>query len=282
MDLPKIVFVGNISYDATEQGLKQVFSRVGPVNSFRLVTDKDTKRPKGYAFCEFYDHETASSAVRNMNGFEAFGRNLRVGWANEGLKNTSREVQQNLQKESERVQQQVAASLDPSQRSLFLQQQPNTQQAQQQAMPNVSTNLQIITNTLGNMQHDQLLQLITQVRELVISNPNEMQNILLSNPNLSFAVLQVLIMLNLVDQPTIQNILSQPVSQPQQPQYVQSAPVQQPIHQQPIQQPQQQQPQNVDQQALLRQVLALSQEQISSLPPDQQATVIQLRAAHGK
>ena len=268
MDLPKIVFVGNISYEATEQGLKQVFSRVGPVHSFRLVTDKDTKRPKGYAFCEFYDHETASSAVRNMNGFEAFGRNLRVGWANEGLKNAPREVQQNLQKESERVQQQVAASLDPSQRSLFLQQQPT------QVMPNISTNLQVITNTLGNMQQDQLLQLITQVRELVIGNPTEMQNILLSNPNLSFAVLQVMIMLNLVDQTTISNILvSQPVQQQQQ-QFA-PAPVQQPMQQQVPQQ-------NVDQQALLRQVLSLTPGQIESLPAEQRATVIQLRAAHGQ
>lgn len=270
MDLPKIVFVGNISYDATEQGLKQVFSRVGPVHSFRLVTDKETKRPKGYAFCEFNDHETASSAVRNMNGFEAFGRNLRVGWANEGLKNAPREVQQNLQKESERVQQQVAASLDPSQRSLFLQQQPT------QVIPNISTNLQVITNTLGNMQEDQLLQLITQVRELVVSNPNEMQNILLSNPNLSFAILQVMIMLNLVDKSTIENVLSQPIPQGQFGQ--QNVPLGQSM--QPQQVPQQPAQESVSQDALLRQVLSLTQEQIASLPPDQQATVIQLRAAH--
>eukprot|EP00834_Sanchytrium_tribonematis_P006948 NODE_566_length_5965_cov_0.720934.p3 type:complete len:276 gc:universal NODE_566_length_5965_cov_0.720934:3943-4770(+) len=273
-DLPKIVFVGNISYDATEQGLKQIFSRVGPVHSFRLVTDKDTKRPKGYAFCEFFDHETAASAVRNMNGFEAFGRNLRVGWANEGLKNAPRDVQQTLQQESERVQQQVAASLDPSQRSLFLQQQPT------QALPNISPSLQVISSTLGNMQQDQLLQLITQVRELIVSNPSEMQNILLSNPNLSFAILQILIMLNLVDQPTIQKILAQPLPQAQNP-------VQQTNHSQPIHQPSHPpQPapnqQSTDQQALLRQVLALTPEQISTLPPDQQKTVLQLRAAHGQ
>ena len=262
MDLPKIVFVGNISYEATEQGLKQIFSRVGQVHSFRLVTDKETRKPKGYAFCEFFDHETAASAVRNMNGFEAFNRKLRVGWANEGLKNAPKDVQQNLQKESERVQQQVAASLDPSQRSQFLQQQPSN------AMPNISTNLQVITNTLNNMQEGQLIQLLAQVRELIISNPNEMQNILLSNPNLSFSILQVLIMLKLVDEHTIKTIISQPMPQPDHP-----------IHQAPIQQPQQPE---ADQSALLRQVLALTPAQIASLPAEQQATVIQLRAAHNR
>lgn len=45
---------------------------------FRLVFDRETGKPKGYGFCEYRDQETALSAMRNLNGYEIGGRNLRV------------------------------------------------------------------------------------------------------------------------------------------------------------------------------------------------------------
>jgi cleavage stimulation factor subunit 2 len=57
--------VGNIPYELTEEQLVDIFKEVGPVKSFRLVFDRDTSKPRGYGFCEYYDPETASSAVRN-------------------------------------------------------------------------------------------------------------------------------------------------------------------------------------------------------------------------
>ena len=72
------VFVGNIPYEATEEQLKDIFSEVGPVVSFRLVYDRETGKPKGYGFCEYQDQETALSAMRNLNGREFSGRALRV------------------------------------------------------------------------------------------------------------------------------------------------------------------------------------------------------------
>ncbi len=70
--------VGNIPYEATEETLKDIFSEVGPVVSFRLVFDRDSGKPKGYGFCEYKDQETALSAMRNLNGHELNGRALRV------------------------------------------------------------------------------------------------------------------------------------------------------------------------------------------------------------
>eukprot|EP00212_Chloropicon_laureae_P007303 CAMPEP_0197497592 /NCGR_PEP_ID=MMETSP1311-20131121/52308_1 /TAXON_ID=464262 /ORGANISM="Genus nov. species nov., Strain RCC856" /LENGTH=76 /DNA_ID=CAMNT_0043043263 /DNA_START=60 /DNA_END=287 /DNA_ORIENTATION=- len=67
------VFVGNIFYEVTEDMLKNVLSEVGPVKSLRLVFDRDTGKPKGFGFCEFYDVMTAESAVRNINGRELSG-----------------------------------------------------------------------------------------------------------------------------------------------------------------------------------------------------------------
>lgn len=47
----------------------------------RIVIDRDTGKPKGYGFCEFYDRATAESAYRNLNGTEVAGRALRIDFA---------------------------------------------------------------------------------------------------------------------------------------------------------------------------------------------------------
>ena len=52
----------------------------------RLVTDRDTGKPKGYGFCEFYDLPTSQSAQRNLNGHEVGGRALRVDFADDSTK----------------------------------------------------------------------------------------------------------------------------------------------------------------------------------------------------
>lgn len=48
-----------------------------------MVTDRETGKPKGFAFIEFYDTPTAVSAQRNLNGFEYSGRKLRVDYADD-------------------------------------------------------------------------------------------------------------------------------------------------------------------------------------------------------
>ncbi|DBA01558.1 TPA: hypothetical protein N0F65_011529 [Lagenidium giganteum] len=83
------VFVGNIPYDVTEEMLKEIFSGAGSVINFRLVTDRETGKPKGYGFCEYADGATALSAMRNLNGYEINGRNLRVDFADGGEKSSS-------------------------------------------------------------------------------------------------------------------------------------------------------------------------------------------------
>merc|ERR1719295_1565713 len=72
------VFVGNIPYEATEEKLKDIFSEVGTVLSFKLVYDRDNGKPRGYGFCEYQNPEIANCAMRNLNGYEIGGRTLRV------------------------------------------------------------------------------------------------------------------------------------------------------------------------------------------------------------
>lgn len=55
-----------------------LFTIVYDLLNVRLVFDRETGKPKGYGFCEYRDQETALSAMRNLNGYEIGGRNLRV------------------------------------------------------------------------------------------------------------------------------------------------------------------------------------------------------------
>lgn len=77
------VFVGNIPFDATESELQQIFSEVGMVKSFRMVNDKETGKPKGFGFVEYYDVPTAQSAIRNLQNRELNGRPLKIDSASQ-------------------------------------------------------------------------------------------------------------------------------------------------------------------------------------------------------
>ncbi|GAA5906714.1 hypothetical protein JCM8208_006364 [Rhodotorula glutinis] len=77
----KVVFVGNLPFDYTEEQFVEVFNSVGPVVSFRLVFDHNTGKPKGFGFCEYRDADTAASALRNLQGVEVGGRGLRLDFA---------------------------------------------------------------------------------------------------------------------------------------------------------------------------------------------------------
>jgi cleavage stimulation factor subunit 2 len=86
-------FVGNLSYNTTEEGLREVFSVVGEVKNIRICTDRETGRPKGYAFIEYADAATALSAIRNLDTRDFNGRKLRVSYSNNSsLKDVAREM----------------------------------------------------------------------------------------------------------------------------------------------------------------------------------------------
>lgn len=76
------IFVGNLAFNTTEEQLHQAFSDIGRVIKVRLVTDIETGKPRGFAFIEFEDPQAALSAIRNMNDYELNGRRLRVNFSN--------------------------------------------------------------------------------------------------------------------------------------------------------------------------------------------------------
>jgi len=75
------IYVGNLAYTATEDGLKAAFEAFGTVQSVKVVRDRDSGRSRGFAFVEMEDGEGAQNAVAEMNGKDFNGRNLVVNEA---------------------------------------------------------------------------------------------------------------------------------------------------------------------------------------------------------
>jgi RNA recognition motif-containing protein len=76
------LYVGNLSFTATEEGVRALFSAHGTVEKVSLITDRDTGRPRGFAFVEMSNAD-ASRAMQALNGKEFEGRALRVSEAQE-------------------------------------------------------------------------------------------------------------------------------------------------------------------------------------------------------
>jgi cold-inducible RNA-binding protein len=75
------VYVGNLSFDASEESLKELFSQAGEVVSANIITDKFSGRSKGFGFIEFADAEGMNAAIEKFNGYSFLGRDLRVNEA---------------------------------------------------------------------------------------------------------------------------------------------------------------------------------------------------------
>jgi RNA recognition motif-containing protein len=75
------LFVGNLPYNATEADLREHFSEVGPVAGVWVATDRETGRPRGFAFVEYEDRAAAEEAVRRFNNKPFGGRALAVNEA---------------------------------------------------------------------------------------------------------------------------------------------------------------------------------------------------------
>jgi RNA recognition motif-containing protein len=80
----KRLYVGNLSYNATEAELREVFAEGGKgVTEVNIVLDRDTGRPRGFAFVEMATDQEAAQAVETLNGRELQGRAISVSEARE-------------------------------------------------------------------------------------------------------------------------------------------------------------------------------------------------------
>lgn len=77
----KNIFVGNLDFAATEAQVRSLFETYGTVDRVNLVTDRDTGRPRGFAFVEMSDAAAADRAIAALNGTELSGRSLNINEA---------------------------------------------------------------------------------------------------------------------------------------------------------------------------------------------------------
>jgi len=75
------LYVGNLSYEVTEDDLREMFSEFGEISSVNIITDKFTGRSKGFGFVEMPSQEDADKAIQSLNEKEVKGRNLKVNQA---------------------------------------------------------------------------------------------------------------------------------------------------------------------------------------------------------
>ncbi|VDM63922.1 unnamed protein product [Angiostrongylus costaricensis] len=253
------VFVGNISYEVPEDTIRQIFSKVGHVVHIKMVHDRETGKPKGYGFIEFLDVQTAELAIRNLNGYEVNGRQLRVDSAAGGDRSVD-EIQQ------------LQAALSAA---------------------------QAISRTVASLPPEKMFELMKQMKDVVRSNPSEAKQMLIQNPQLAYALLQAQVVMRIVDpqvaiamlhrEPAASTVPFHQVSFPAQP-TSSVAPVPQPgygVPQQMYGRPPTSQPQpppqpdiTPDEQhnaELLVQVMRLTEAEIAMLPPGDREKVIELR-----
>lgn len=78
------LYVGNLPFSADEEQVRELFSRNNrQVMEVKLITDRDTGRPRGFGFIEMASQEDAEGAIRELNGFSMGGRPLTVNEARE-------------------------------------------------------------------------------------------------------------------------------------------------------------------------------------------------------
>ena len=75
------IYIGNMSFDTTEEQLREAFQAFGEVTSAKVIMDRDSNRPKGFAFVEMSSKDDAMSAISGLNGKELDGRELKVNEA---------------------------------------------------------------------------------------------------------------------------------------------------------------------------------------------------------
>lgn len=285
----------------SEQQIEDIFSRVGQVLNFRLVHDKETGRPKGFGFLEYADPDAAASAVRNLNDHEIMGRKLRVDWSNDnsgggggggdgGQQNQQSNVMDGQGQQSGAIPQ-LPAGVD---------------------LPAGLTCPDAISKTLSVMPTPQLLDMVSQVKSLVVDNPAQALTLFQQAPQFTYATFQALLLLGLVDANTLGAIIqgsnpqaqtaappAAPLPQPQyapppqaaypgypphmqQQMHVPTPPAQQPVYQPPPAQPAPAQLNDPNAQALIRQVMAMTAEQIHAIPDmNTRSQLITLRAQLG-
>ena len=81
--MAKKLFVGGLSWDTTDEGLRQAFATYGEITEAKVITDRDTGRSRGFGFVTFAQNEDATTAISKMDGTNLDGKTIKVNEAQE-------------------------------------------------------------------------------------------------------------------------------------------------------------------------------------------------------
>jgi RNA recognition motif-containing protein len=79
--MAKQIYAGNLSYQMTDDTLRELFQQHGEVTSVKIIRYPDSGKSKGFGFIEMLKDEDADSAIQKLNGADVMGRNIRVNIA---------------------------------------------------------------------------------------------------------------------------------------------------------------------------------------------------------
>ncbi|KAI6244111.1 BMA-CPF-2, isoform b [Aphelenchoides fujianensis] len=156
------VFVGNISYDVTEEQIRQLFSQ-------------------GFGFCEFADTAAAEMAIRNFNGHELKGRPLRVDSAASSDRNMEEAHQLQVAQTAKEL------PLHAVEEALYGKE------------PEPGKAPEAIAKTVSTLPPEQMFELMKQMKKSVTTNPIHTRQLLMENPQLAYALLQAQVVMRVVD-----------------------------------------------------------------------------------
>ena len=253
------------------------------------MMNAETGKPKGYGFADFADADAAASAVRNLNDYEIMGRKIRVDWPHSNDKDDSVPPDYSTAGPDGAgggggvsSTSAAAPSLPPLP--------PGVDLPPHLDCPNA------ISQTLSSLPPNQLLEVLSQMKSLVMADPARATELLRQAPQLAYAIFQTLLLMNLVDYTTLGAVVeqaAQPAVPPTAPPAAASlqpfagariatppiatSPFAPPPVVAPQPAPIQQQPQIPSQEELLQQVLAMPQATVDALPPLERSQVMILR-----
>ena len=193
------MFVGNIPYDVDEETLKKVFGTVGPIVSLRLMTDKNTRQPKGYGFCEYKDQETAYAAMRNLNNVEVGGRPLRVDWADHELKATEGVLRQPGRSNAEVVMKH--ARTRDARLQEFIDRITSSEIAEELSSEAI-THCEI-SGIVNQMSSAQMVSFIGHTQRLIGDSTETAKQFLVAHPAVGLALMQMAFLLGLSAEPSL-------------------------------------------------------------------------------
>ncbi len=84
------IYVGNLSFNVTEDSITEMFSEFGEIESVKIIMDRFTKRSKGFGFVDMPSNSEADQAIKALNGKFIDGRNIKVNPADPGGKRSSK------------------------------------------------------------------------------------------------------------------------------------------------------------------------------------------------